>query len=115
VNRAIRFVTGMWQRNRRTSAPEIPGGDPESRLWVAGAGRGSPAFHESGERRREAEHSALVVSGSVRTARPDTVDVDAESWIVPPVIVGGELFGSNVGYELLVGYTRFWEFVGIAG
>src|SRR5271166_1172213 len=39
--------------------------------------------------------------------------VDGESWIVPPVIVGGEVLGSNVGYELLVGYTRLGNLLGL--
>lgn len=39
--------------------------------------------------------------------------VDAESWIVPPVMVGGNVIGSNVGYELLVGYTRLGNLLGL--
>ena len=40
--------------------------------------------------------------------RPEVVDHwrDAKSWIVPPVIVAGDLLGGGSGLELLVGYTR---------
>jgi hypothetical protein len=31
---------------------------------------------------------------------------DAQSWFAPPVMLAGEVLGTNVGYELLVGYTR---------
>jgi len=31
---------------------------------------------------------------------------DAQSWFAPPVIVAGEVLGTNVGYQLLVGFTR---------
>jgi hypothetical protein len=31
---------------------------------------------------------------------------EAKSWFAAPVLVGGEVFGSSVGYKLLVGYTR---------
>jgi hypothetical protein len=31
---------------------------------------------------------------------------DAKSWIVPPVIVDGDLLGGGAGQELLIGYTR---------
>jgi hypothetical protein len=41
---------------------ETPGGDPESRLWVAVAGCGSLAVQADGERRREAEHAMQVSS-----------------------------------------------------
>ena len=30
----------------------------------------------------------------------------AHTWFAPPVMVAGEVLGTNVGYELLVGYTR---------
>jgi hypothetical protein len=31
---------------------------------------------------------------------------DSKSWLVPPVVVGGELLGGGSGFELLVGHTR---------
>lgn len=39
--------------------------------------------------------------------------VDAESWMVPPVMVAGEVLGSNVGFELLVGFTRLGNLLGL--
>jgi hypothetical protein len=38
---------------------------------------------------------------------------DALSWYAPPVMVTGEVLGSNVGYELLVGYTRLGSLLGL--
>jgi hypothetical protein len=38
---------------------------------------------------------------------------DAKSWIVPPVIVAGELLGGGSGLELLVGYTRLGNLLGL--
>lgn len=47
--------------------------------------------------------------------RQDVVDHwrDAKSWIVPPVIVAGELLGGGGGLELLVGYTRLGNLLGL--
>jgi hypothetical protein len=38
---------------------------------------------------------------------------DAHSWFAPPVMVSGEVLGTNVGYELLVGYTRLGNLLGL--
>ena len=38
---------------------------------------------------------------------------DAQSWFAPPVMVAGEVLGTNVGYELLVGYTRLGNLLGL--
>jgi hypothetical protein len=38
---------------------------------------------------------------------------DAQSWFAPPVMVAGEVLGSNVGYELLVGFTRLGNLLGL--
>lgn len=38
---------------------------------------------------------------------------DARSWFVPPVIVAGDLLGTSVGYELLVGFTRLGNLLGL--
>jgi len=38
---------------------------------------------------------------------------DAKSWIVPPVIVAGDLLGGGSGFELLVGCTRLGNLVGL--
>jgi hypothetical protein len=37
----------------------------------------------------------------------------AHSWRLPPVMVAGTVFGSNVGYELLVGCTRLGNLLGL--
>jgi hypothetical protein len=37
---------------------------------------------------------------------------DAHSWFTPPVMVAGEVFRSNVGYQLLVGFTRLGTLLG---
>jgi hypothetical protein len=36
----------------------------------------------------------------------------AHSWLVPPVMVVGEVLGTNIGYELLVGCTRLGNLLG---
>jgi hypothetical protein len=38
---------------------------------------------------------------------------DAKSWIVPPVVVAGDLLGGGSGLELLVGYTRLGNLLGL--
>jgi hypothetical protein len=38
---------------------------------------------------------------------------EAKSWIVPPVVVGMELLGGGEGFELLVGYTRLGNLLGM--
>jgi hypothetical protein len=38
---------------------------------------------------------------------------DAHSWIVPPVMVSGEILGSSVAHELLVGHTRLGNLLGL--
>jgi hypothetical protein len=37
----------------------------------------------------------------------------AHSWLVPPVMVAREVLGTNIGYELLVGYTRLGNLLGL--
>jgi hypothetical protein len=37
----------------------------------------------------------------------------ARSWVVPPVIVSGDLLGGGAGFELLVGHTRLGNLLGI--
>ncbi len=39
--------------------------------------------------------------------------VEQGSWFAPPIMVAGEVLGSNVGYELLVGYTRLGNLSGV--
>jgi hypothetical protein len=38
---------------------------------------------------------------------------DAKSWVVPPVVVSGDLLGGGAGFELLVGYTRLGNLLGM--
>jgi hypothetical protein len=38
---------------------------------------------------------------------------DAHSWFAPPVIVTGDILGTSVGYELLVGFTRLGNLLGL--
>jgi hypothetical protein len=38
---------------------------------------------------------------------------DAGSWFAPPVIVAGDVLGTNIGYELLVGVTRLGNLLGL--
>jgi hypothetical protein len=38
---------------------------------------------------------------------------DAGSWIVPPVVVAGQVMRTNIGVELLVGYTRIGNLLGL--
>jgi hypothetical protein len=38
---------------------------------------------------------------------------DAKSWVVPPVIVSGDLLGGGAGFQLLVGYTRLGNLLGM--
>lgn len=37
----------------------------------------------------------------------------AHSWFAAPVLVAGEVLGSNVGYELLIGCTRLGNLLGL--
>jgi hypothetical protein len=47
--------------------------------------------------------------------RQDVVDHwrDAKSWIVPPVAVSCDLLGGGAGLELLIGYTRLGNLLGL--
>jgi hypothetical protein len=38
---------------------------------------------------------------------------DSKSWVVPPVVVSGNVLGGGAGFELLVGYTRFGNLLGM--
>jgi hypothetical protein len=38
---------------------------------------------------------------------------DALSWFTPPVMVVGDVLGTNIGYELLVGCTRLGNLLGL--
>jgi hypothetical protein len=38
---------------------------------------------------------------------------EAKSWLVPPVVVGSELLGGGAGFELLVGFTRLGNLLGM--
>jgi hypothetical protein len=38
---------------------------------------------------------------------------DAKSWVVPPVAVSGDLLGGGAGFQLLMGYTRLGNLLGI--
>jgi len=38
---------------------------------------------------------------------------DQGSWFTPPVMVAGEVLASNVEYEMLVGYTRLGNLLGL--
>jgi hypothetical protein len=38
---------------------------------------------------------------------------EAKSWVVPPVAVGGDLLGGGAGFQLLVGYTRLGNLLGM--
>jgi len=38
---------------------------------------------------------------------------DAKSWVVPPVVVSGDLMGGGAGFQLLVGYTRLGNLLGM--
>jgi hypothetical protein len=38
---------------------------------------------------------------------------EAKSWVVAPVVVSGDLMGGGAGFELLVGYTRLGNLLGM--
>jgi len=38
---------------------------------------------------------------------------EAKSWLVPPVVVSTELSGGGAGFELLVGFTRLGNLLGL--
>jgi hypothetical protein len=38
---------------------------------------------------------------------------DSHSWLVPPVLITGDLLGSSVGLEMLVGFTRLGNLLGL--
>ena len=52
---------------------------------------------------------------SVDRRRPEVLDHwrDAQSWIVPPVMVRGNVLGSSMGFDLLVGFTRLGNLLGL--
>ena len=51
----------------------------------------------------------------VSDARPAVVEhwARAGTWLVPPVLVTGEVTGSALRYELLVGFTRLGNLLGL--
>jgi|ERR1700722_214046 len=61
------------------------------------------------EARERAAHFGIV------DERTEVVEhwKDAKSWFSPPVMVAGDVLGSSVGYELLVGYTRLGNLLGM--
>jgi hypothetical protein len=116
-----------------------PEGGPESRLWAAGAGR-APGRANSPARRGiswELQEMSGVALRHMRVDRgyqhaldeardratqfgimDDREEVvrhwqEAKSWIVPPVAITGELIGGGTGYELLVGFTRLGNLLGL--
>ncbi len=50
----------------------------------------------------------------IRDDRTEVLDHwrDAQSWLAPPVMVSGDVMGTNIGYELLVGVTRLGNLLG---
>jgi hypothetical protein len=50
----------------------------------------------------------------IRDDRTEVIDHwrDALSWLAPPVMVSGEVLGTNIGYEPLVGVTRLGNLLG---
>ena len=38
---------------------------------------------------------------------------DAQSWIFPPVMIAGDLLGGSTAFQLLVGYTRLGNLLGL--
>jgi len=38
---------------------------------------------------------------------------DAHSWFTPPVVVTGTVLGTSAGYDLLVGFTRLGNLLGL--
>jgi hypothetical protein len=38
---------------------------------------------------------------------------DAKTWLVPPIVVSGDLVGGGAGFELLVGNTRLGNLLGL--
>jgi hypothetical protein len=56
-----------------------------------------------------------VMQVGIEDDRPEVVQHwrDAHSWLVAPVLVSGEVLGSSVGYELLVGVSRLGNLLGL--
>ena len=56
-----------------------------------------------------------AVSYGIVDEREDVVShwKEAKSWMVPPVVVSAELLGGGGGFELLVGYTRLGNLLGL--
>ena len=61
------------------------------------------------------EARARTAQLGIRDDRDEVVNHwrDQGSWLTPPVMVAGEVLASNVGYELLVGYTRLGNLLGL--
>jgi len=70
---------------------------------------------DRGYQRALDEARAQATQFGIVDERQDVVDHwhDAKSWIVPPVIVAGDLLGGGTGFELLVGCTRLGNLLGM--
>ena len=70
---------------------------------------------DRGYQRALDEARAQATQFGIVDERQDVVDhwQDAKSWIVPPVIVAGDLLGGGTGFELLVGCTRLGNLLGM--
>jgi hypothetical protein len=55
-----------------------------------------------------------VTQSGIHDDRTEVLDRwrDARSWITPTVMVSGDVMGTNIGYELLVGVTRLGNLLG---
>jgi len=61
------------------------------------------------------EARAFVVEGGLQDDRPEVVKHwrEAKTWLVPPVVVAGSAMGGRPGDELLVGFTRLGNLLGL--
>jgi hypothetical protein len=129
-----------WGGNTDVAADSTsPEGGPESRLWAAGAGRAQGRANSPARRRisweltemsgialrhlrvdREYQHALdeardYAVSYGIVDDREEVTNHwrDAKTWVVPPVVVSGGLLGGGAGFQLLVGYTRLGNLLGM--
>jgi len=104
-------------------------GDPEFRALVGLIDWHSVAWEEAwltGVALRQAhvdrrfqravdEARAATIEDGLQDSRPEVVDCwdEQQTWLVPPVLVTGDVTGSSARYEFLLGFTRLGNLLGL--
>jgi hypothetical protein len=119
VGRELQEVSWVARYMDVATGSTSPEGEPESRLWVADVGRGQEVrtARPEGEQYQYAldEARQRAAQFGIVDERKEVVEhwEEAQSWVVAPVVVAADLLGGGGGYELLVGYTRLGNLLGM--